>query len=288
MLTINQANHDRSLGVKFIQSKDFDYEVGYIPAQVYNLYCKCCPCCIESKPRSKSGVVAQPSLPTSPMERVQIDLMDYVTAPDVPAEGVPGVTYNYVCSIVDVSTGMPWFKPLPNKQNITVAKVLYDLFTTLNLVPQILHSDNGREFLSHTINDADGGLILNALNELWGVAGMRERHGCVRWSQSQGKVENLNKLWQKHYWAWVCLNPSRPQYFSVACPWIQTIIANIRYRTSKGTRVSGFYGFLPRVMLPTSSELSVELLDKLRALISADAGTSAAAVGMVASRYCGG
>jgi len=53
----------------------------------------------------------------------------------------------FLLVLVDVCTRFVFLEPIPNKEALTVAKVLFKIFTTIGF-PRILQSDNGREFVN--------------------------------------------------------------------------------------------------------------------------------------------
>lgn len=56
----------------------------------------------------------------------------------------------YLLVLVDVCTRFVFLRPIANKGALTVAKTLFDIFTTIGF-PRVLQSDNGREFVNEAI-----------------------------------------------------------------------------------------------------------------------------------------
>jgi len=132
-----------------------------------------CDVCIKynsvtKKPRLK------PILSCGVMERLQIDLKEY-TLLESDNDG-----YKYILAVVDHFSGFPWAFPLFTKR---AEEVAYKLFTELFVVfgpPQILHSDNGGEFVN---------TVINALSTLFSF---RIANGKAYNPREQGLVEKFN------------------------------------------------------------------------------------------------
>jgi hypothetical protein len=58
----------------------------------------------------------------------------------------------YLLILVDVCTRFVILEPIPNKETLTVAKVLFRLFSLIGF-PRVLQSDNGREFVSDIMKE---------------------------------------------------------------------------------------------------------------------------------------
>ena len=57
----------------------------------------------------------------------------------------------FLLVLVDVCTRFVFFRPIPNKETLTIARTLYDIFTTIGF-PRVLQSDNGKEFVSQIMD----------------------------------------------------------------------------------------------------------------------------------------
>ena len=60
--------------------------------------------------------------------------------------------HRYLLVLVDVCTRFVFLRPIPNKEAITVAKTLFDIFSLVGF-PQILQSDNGKEFANKLMHE---------------------------------------------------------------------------------------------------------------------------------------
>ena len=118
----------------------------------------------------KSGY--HPSRPVTallPGDHYQIDLAQFPTSP----EG-----QKYCLVLVDVFTGFIILRALPNKEDITVARALFDIFAIIG-IPRILQSDNGGEFQNK---------ILHALTHSLGI----DRRFIAAYNpRADGKVERV-------------------------------------------------------------------------------------------------
>jgi transposase InsO family protein len=56
----------------------------------------------------------------------------------------------FLLILVDVCTRFVFLEPIPDKKAMTIAKVLFKIFTTIGF-PRILQSDNGREFVNEAV-----------------------------------------------------------------------------------------------------------------------------------------
>ncbi|CAF1004026.1 unnamed protein product [Didymodactylos carnosus] len=111
------------------------------------------------------------------MTRLQIDLIDMRTCPDVASnDGV----YQWVLNYIDHFSKFSWTYPLENKSAAEVAKCLRELFDVFG-PPRLLHFDNGRRFVANVIQE------LKALFP--GMCFVRSR---ARNPQSHGCVERAN------------------------------------------------------------------------------------------------
>lgn len=114
-----------------------------INRNIINAYILQCERCTEKlKKKEKKNVVVCPIISKDFNERVQIDLVDYQSKPDGP--------YRYVFHYTDHLTKYHILRPLKSKCAIEVANILMQVFTDFG-APQILQSDNGREFTANII-----------------------------------------------------------------------------------------------------------------------------------------
>lgn len=136
-------------------------------------YLRLCESCQKKQKINKSGAVVKPILHSEMNSRCQIDLIDMQANPDAGMK--------FILVYQDHLTKFVLLKALPQKTATEIAHSLVDIFSIFG-APNILHSDNGREFCNET---------LNSLCRLWD--GVKLVHGKPRHSQSQGSVERANQ-----------------------------------------------------------------------------------------------
>lgn len=121
----------------------------------------------------KKGLTVKPIIHTEMNSRCQVDLIDMQANPDN--------NYKFIMVYQDHLTKFVILRPLKFKRAEEVAYNLLDIFTLFG-APNILHSDNGREFVNAVITN---------LCSLWSE--VKIVHGKARHSQSQGSVERANQ-----------------------------------------------------------------------------------------------
>lgn len=115
--------------------------------------------------------MVKPIISSTFNERGQVDLVDYQSTPDG--------EYKFVLNYQDHLTKFTILKALKNKTAEVVAENLVEIFSILG-APQILHSDNGGEFVNR---------VITAVANKW--PGLKLVHGKPR--HSQGSVERSNQ-----------------------------------------------------------------------------------------------
>ncbi|CAF4506295.1 unnamed protein product, partial [Didymodactylos carnosus] len=105
----------------------------------------CLPCHLR-KPL-KQPVVSKPIISLGVMTRLQIDLIDMRTRPDVVSADV---VYCWILHCIDHFSKFTWAYPLENKSAKEVVVKLRQLFFTFG-PPRLLHSNNGSEFVAKVI-----------------------------------------------------------------------------------------------------------------------------------------
>lgn len=115
-----------------------------ISRKIVSHYIKQCERCIEKmrKKEVSAGVVVKPILSTTFNQRVQIDLIDFQSLPD---DG-----YKFIFHYQDHLSKYNLLRPLLSKKASEVADKLVQIFFDFGS-PQILQSDNGREFTAQVI-----------------------------------------------------------------------------------------------------------------------------------------
>ena len=121
--------------------------------------------------------------------RGQVDLIDMQSQPDG--------NFKWILNYQDHFTKFIHLRPLERKSAIDVATTLLDIFLMTNGAPNILQSDNGREFVNK---------IITELTTLW--PDLKLVHGRPRHPQSQGSVEKANDEVHKQLVYWMRDNNS--------------------------------------------------------------------------------
>ncbi|CAF3230564.1 unnamed protein product [Rotaria sp. Silwood2] len=169
------------------------YEAYYnIPRFAVEIFLKQCVPCQTRKPL-KQHVITKPIISLGVMTRLQIDLIDMRTRPDVLN---PDISYNWILNCIDHFSKFTWAYPLKNKSAIDVALKLRELFFVFG-PPKILHSHNGREFVASVIYE-----LKDLFPDMVFIRG-RPRH-----PQSQGCVERANGVLCDALGKWMTLHNS--------------------------------------------------------------------------------
>jgi len=136
-------------------------------------YLRLCEPCQKKQKTLKKGIVVKPILHNEMNSRCQVDLIDMQSNPDR--------DMTFILVYQDHLTKFVLLRSLHSKRADEVAYHLLDIFTTFG-APNILHSDNGREFCNQ---------IIKSLCEMWND--IKIVHGKPRHSESQGSVERANQ-----------------------------------------------------------------------------------------------
>ena len=106
----------------------------------------------------------------------------------------------YLLVLVDVCTRFVFLRPIANKEALTVAKTLFDIFTTVGF-PRVLQSDNGREFVNE---------VVKAMTEQMGVQhrlvtpyhprgnGVAENHVKTACNVIRKEIKGDKAAWASH------------------------------------------------------------------------------------------
>ena len=114
-----------------------------ISRKMVEFYVGICEACQQKKSQKKKLVV-KPVRSKDFLSRGQVDLIDWRTERDG--------EYNWILNYQDHFTKFVILKPLKTKRAEEVAFALLDIFLTFG-APNILQSDNGREFVNHVIEE---------------------------------------------------------------------------------------------------------------------------------------
>lgn len=159
-----------------------------------------CVECHQKKGKDKrTPPVVKPILSNELNSRCQVDLIDFQSRPDG--------KYKFILVYQDNLTKYTLLRPLMSKQAIEVAKKIFLIFTDFG-APEILHSDNGKEFRN---------TVVQSLKKLWPQ--LKLIHGKPRHSESQGSVERANRDVENMIFTWMQDNCS--ERWSEGLPLVQ-------------------------------------------------------------------
>ena len=149
-------------------------------------FLKTCKSCKVNNPLSNTQVAPpKPIRSYGPMQRIQYDLIDM--APKSRSHMTNNAWgYRYILSVKCCFSKFCWLFPLKSKKAYEVYSCIKLLFEKEGF-PEILQSDNGKEFVNR---------LIKSFLEDYGVRMVR---GRPRHPQSQGQVENLNKQAKRHF-----------------------------------------------------------------------------------------
>ncbi|CAF2691319.1 unnamed protein product [Rotaria sp. Silwood2] len=167
-------------------------QYSWLPRFCVEIFLKQCLPCQTRKP-IKHHVVSKPIISLGIMTRLQIDLIDMRTRPDKIS---PEIVYCWILNCIDHFSKFSWAYPLKNKTAAEVVTKLYELFFVFG-PPHIIHSDNGREFVSSVTME-----LKNSFHDLLFIRG-RPRH-----PQSQGCIERANGVLCDALGKWMSTNNS--------------------------------------------------------------------------------
>ena len=138
-----------------------------VTREILQLFTNLCKNCQLKKRKVRKSLVVKPIIREAMNSRCQLDLIDMQSQPDG--------DYKWIFNYQDHLTKFVVLKPLKNKETISVATKLVDIFCLFGS-PCILQSDNGREFASN---------VVKFVAKSW--PSCKVVHGKPRHSQSQGK-----------------------------------------------------------------------------------------------------
>jgi hypothetical protein len=189
---MHSSHQDLSHTRDFKKNKTALDKVYYkIPEQCIRLFLKLCPICFSARFPSKKSKMNPLKFIHSPRvgHRAQVDtiLMDSVSV-----EG-----YNHVLRYVDHLSGYSHVALLRTKEAHEVGDRLIEIISTC-IMPEILQSDNGSEFL---------GYCISKLQEHYGNIHIVK--GRARHPQSQGKVERGHASFKENLQKWMKEHPGK-------------------------------------------------------------------------------
>ena len=143
--TILEYHHDRAHGRDAKMLKSYiDNDWYKIPREAVELFVKHCPICKQKQkiiPKAEQRPLRM-ILTHDIGERGQIDLIDFTR---ISRNGM-----QYVLRMVDCLSGFSFIKVMPDRGSKTVAMAICEIFSTA-IIPRIMQSDNGPEFLKESV-----------------------------------------------------------------------------------------------------------------------------------------
>ena len=223
-----------------------------ITSNAIKLYKSLCEGCARTRTKKGSkNVIVKPIKSTDFGNRGQIDLIDIRSLPDG--------SFLWILQYQDHTTKFCILRPLRSKEAKGVAVELINIFSILGC-PEILQSDNGKEFVAKVIKE---------LKLLW--PGLKIVNGRARHPQSQGSVERANGDCTTMLKMWMIDNKSLK--WSIGLPFVQLQKNNSLHRTIKMSPYEALFGAPMKIGLASSS-LPSDLIEnisseyELRALLN--------------------
>eukprot|EP00102_Acyrthosiphon_pisum_P013080 XP_008182495.1 PREDICTED: KRAB-A domain-containing protein 2-like [Acyrthosiphon pisum] len=199
-----------------------------------------CVQCQTKQKVPKKGIVVKPIISRELNSRCQVDLVDMQTFKDG--------EFKFILNYQDHLTKCIQLRPLKSKTAEEVAHHLLNIFLIFG-APNILHSDNGREFVNK---------IISELCSMWD--GVKIVHGKPRHSQTQGSIERANQDFQNILRAMMEDNDTKK--WSEALPFVQFVKNTTYHQGIKQTPYEAMFGTKAQRGLLTSS-LPREQIEKL-------------------------
>ena len=223
--------------------KLIDKEYYKIPKTAIDIFLRNCPGCLVKKRTSVKAKRNPFKMITTERvgERSQIDLIDF--------QRTPMHGYKWILRYIDVLSGFGVIKCLQNKQSDTVGRALIEIFCS-HVIPTILQSDNGSEFICNCVN-----YVKKFLPTIHLIKG-RPRH-----PQSQGAVERGNGTFKQRLSSWMSDNGGEAADWTIGASIVQMSInmtphqgrdSAIPYETYLGeVRVNILDHIVPKHLIPT-------------------------------------
>ena len=160
-----------------------------IPENAVKVYRNLCPQCLRhSRPPAVESLQPLRMMISDTIgSRCQMDLIDYTRRPDMTKDGV----FTWILRYVDHFSGFSHVAALKDKSSKSVGNALMRILSTA-VLPEILQSDNGKEFLGYCIN-----IIKEEFHTIKVVKG-RAYHPA-----SQGSVERGNATFKEALDKWL-------------------------------------------------------------------------------------
>jgi len=212
-----------------------------ITVEAIMTYLKLCEPCQKKQKTLKKSIVIKPILHSEMNSRCQIDLIDLQINPDG--------NYKFILVYQDHFTKFVILRALKTKRAAEVAYHLLDIFTTFG-APNILHSDNGREFCNQVIEN---------LCSMW--PDVKIVHGKPRHSQSQESVERANQDIENMLGTWMETN--QLSKWSEGLKFIQAMKNRAYHEGIKCSPYEAMFGSPMKMGIATSA-ISKDMIGSLR------------------------
>lgn len=196
-----------------------------IPRDIIRKVVSSCTVCTQAQPlkvKEKQKHITA----SRPMERLMIDLIDLKCYKE------KNSNYAWILTVIDVYSKFAWAFPLFKKTGKEVAEVLENLFLTFG-PPQILQSDNGKEFINQHMKELLDHFVVIFLHS-------RPRH-----PQTNGQIERFNqtltRFLQKFIFEKECFENVKDKPWKV---FLGKVVHNYNISTHSATNKSPFRLFL--------------------------------------------
>ncbi|KAK7573634.1 hypothetical protein V9T40_010825 [Parthenolecanium corni] len=201
-----------------------------ITAEMAQIFINLCEICQKKTKAPKKGVVVRPMVFSEMNYHCPIDLIDM----QADADG----TYKFILVHQDHLTKFVLLRPLHTKRACEVAYELIDIFTTFG-APNILQSDNGREFANQVVEE---------VCSMWPK--LKIVHGKPRHSQSQGSVERANQDIVNMLSGW--LHENKTERWSQGLRFVQLMKNRAYHSGIKTTPYEAMFGTATRMGLAST------------------------------------
>ncbi|XP_037699832.1 SCAN domain-containing protein 3 isoform X2 [Choloepus didactylus] len=182
--------HDTHLSIghggRTRMEKELQAKYKNITKEVIMLYLTLCKPCQQKNSKPRKVLTSQSTKEIN--SRCQVDLIDMRLNPDG--------EYKFIMHYQDLRTKLSFLRSLKSKRPNEVAHALVDIFTIIG-APNVLQSDNGREFSSQ---------IVQELSNIWPE--LKIVHGKPQTCQSQSYLEWTNEDIQNRIISWMQTNNS--------------------------------------------------------------------------------
>ncbi|XP_053407944.1 KRAB-A domain-containing protein 2-like [Mercenaria mercenaria] len=212
--------------------KELAKKYANITRDVIGLFKELCEeCQLKKRKLASKGLVIKPILSKDFNSRGQVDLVDM--------QSLKQGEYKFIMHYQDHLTKFSVLRALTSKRAAEVAFQLLDIFLLIS-APNILQSDNGREFTASVISE---------LKDLWPDSCIV--HGKPRHPQTQGSVERANADIKDMLVAWMRENQSKS--WTIGLKFVQFMKNNSYHSGIKRSPYKAMFGCDAKMGLTTSS-----------------------------------